>query len=82
MDTQNYSFIKSITIDLVEVEFYKNSTGQYKTICTFLDCEDKGREQFYANFEELYDVFSDYIDNQELIFEPCVMIFNHSKKHN
>lgn len=80
MDLTGYSFIKAITIDLIEIEFFRNEAGQYKTISTFKDGVDPAKITFYENFQQLYYIFSDYIENKELKFEPCVIIFRHSKK--
>ena len=77
MENTDFKFIKFFTIDLLEVEIYKNSDGQYKTVCTLIDCDDIGRIQYYADFKELYYLFSDYLDNVELNFEPCVIMLNH-----
>lgn len=79
MELEGYTFVKAITIDLIEIEFFRNSKGQYKTISRFTDCEDKPKIDFYANFEDLYYIFSDYIDNQEMKFEPSLIILNHAK---
>ena len=73
----DFKFVRFFIIDLVAVEIYKKATGQYKTVCTLLDCEDVGETQYYANFEELYYVFSDYLNNVELEFEPCVIMLKH-----
>lgn len=75
-----FAFIKAITIDLIEIEFFKNAEGKYKTISTFIDCDDIPHEQIYDSFDDLYDVFSDYIDKKELNFDPCVIIFRHLKE--
>lgn len=77
MASTDFKLVRSFTIDLIEIEIYKNAIGQYKTICTFIDCVDKGEEQYYANFEELYYLYSDYLDNVELEFEPGILFLTH-----
>lgn len=77
MANSDFKFVRFFTIDLIEIEIYKNAIGEYKTVCTFIDCVDKGTVQYYANFEELYYLYSDYLDNVELEFEPSVVILKH-----
>ncbi|MBV5313162.1 MAG: hypothetical protein JZU47_07680 [Prolixibacteraceae bacterium] len=67
MENDTYNLVNHFRIDFMEFDLFKNNTsGQYKTLCTFTD-SGAIEETIYTDFEKLCEVFGDELSAKELI---------------
>jgi hypothetical protein len=57
--------VKEFRIDNQYFELFRNKDGQYITVISTVDTNDKSA-QFYNDFDMLYSVFSDELSEDEL----------------
>lgn len=65
MTSPSFIFVKTFRIDFLSFDLFKNEDGRYLTICTDLETKAKNGTE-YVNFDQLYEVFSDDMSEEDL----------------
>jgi len=69
MKNDTYSFVSKFRIDNLEFSVFAGTTGCYRVIDKDIENGIKDgaeRETFYVDFDQLYDVFSDDVTEEQL----------------